>query len=258
MALSIWGAATGTIGTVAGLLGLWLRFRQHNLDKAELRCESDFRFESPISTRHKITIRSTGRRPVTVDSVQYLIIPRNTRERLLKKFLHRRGKYVWVQKLQTTRKIAEGEKAEVNIFLPNGLAIQDIYRAEVIDQAGKYWKVKWPSISRLSKIATSEKIDSFEVKNESRICSVVGYRLGEKYFIETKFDTIPGRTGVSCGRSFWIMDLQTYRHKYEDIIHNQCNQFLASDINKITQESSMPKPNQSFQGTRRDKAASRP
>lgn len=36
--LAIWGAFTGTIGTIFGLLGLWLRFRQHGLDKAKLLC----------------------------------------------------------------------------------------------------------------------------------------------------------------------------------------------------------------------------
>ena len=38
--LALWGAVTGTIGTLAGLLGLWLRFRQHGLDKPKLKCES--------------------------------------------------------------------------------------------------------------------------------------------------------------------------------------------------------------------------
>lgn len=44
--LAIWGAVTGTIGTFAGLLGLWLRFRQHGLDKPKLLCESSFGFDS--------------------------------------------------------------------------------------------------------------------------------------------------------------------------------------------------------------------
>ena len=235
MALSVWGAVTGTIGTVAGLLGLWLRFRQHGLDKAELRCESEFGFESPTSKQHKICIRSTGRRPVTIDAIRYLIVPHKIWHKLFKRLLHRRNRYVWVQKLRAKAKIAEGEKAEVHIELPDsGLDIQDIYNAEVIDQTGRHWRVKWPSLSKLSRIATSEQIDFFENKNEFRICSVTGYRLGEKYYLETKFNTIPGRMGVTCARSFWPLDIRAYSEKYKDIKENQCAQFLASSINEIT------------------------
>jgi hypothetical protein len=235
MALSVWGAVTGTIGTVAGLLGLWLRFRQHGLDKADLRCESEFGFESPTRRQHKIAIRSTGRRPVTIDAIRYLIVPRNTWCKLFKSRLHRSGRYVWVQELQAKVKIAEGEKAEVNIALPDsGLDIQEIYKAEVIDQTGKHWDVKWPSLSSLSRIATSEQVDFFESRNEFRICSVTGHRLGERYYLETKCNTIPGRAGVACERSFWLMDVRTYSEKYKDITENQCVQFLASNIDEIT------------------------
>ncbi len=235
MALSVWGAVTGTIGTVAGLLGLWLRFRQHGLDKAELKCDSAFGFESPSSRQHKISIRSTGRRSVTVEAIRYFIVPRNIGHRLFKRFLHRGGNYVWVQDLQPKQKIAEGEKVEVSIVLPDsGLNVQEIYKAEVVDQTGKHWDVKWPSLSKLSRIATSEQIDFFETKNEFRICSVTGHRLGERYFLEAKFNTIPGRTGIPCSRTFLLGDVQAYSEKFKDIKEHQCAQFLASSINEIT------------------------
>ena len=53
--LAIWGAVTGTIGTVAGLLGLWLRFKQHSLDKPKLVCDAYFEFDSPTSPFSAIT-----------------------------------------------------------------------------------------------------------------------------------------------------------------------------------------------------------
>lgn len=71
-ALALWGAITGTIGTVAGLLGLWLRFRQHGLDKPRLKCESSFGYDGPNSPKNKITVRAVGRRPVSIDSIRYL------------------------------------------------------------------------------------------------------------------------------------------------------------------------------------------
>lgn len=58
---AVWGAVTGTIGTFAGLLGLWLRFKQHGLDKPKLVCDASFEFDSPNHPKHKLTIRSLGR-----------------------------------------------------------------------------------------------------------------------------------------------------------------------------------------------------
>lgn len=236
MALSIWGAITGTIGTISGLFGLWLRFRQHGLDKAELVCTSSFGFESPSRSQHKITIRSTGRRPVTVDAIQYFMLPPSTWKKVIKRWLHRRGRYIFLQEIQPKIKLSEGEKADEKITLHDGVAIQTIYKAEVIDQTGKHWPVKWPSLSSLSRMTTVEQLDSFESQNESssRICSAVGYRLGEKYYLEVKFNTIPSRTGVACCRSFSQMDMQTYSKKYKDIKQDQHVRFLAAEIDEIT------------------------
>ncbi|MDD5175715.1 MAG: hypothetical protein PHQ05_04745 [Sterolibacterium sp.] len=235
MALSIWGAITGTIGTVVGLFGLWLRFRQHGLDKAGLSCESDFGFESPTRNQHKIIIRSTGRRPVTVDAIRYFIVPQGTWHNFFRKWQHRKGRWIKVQHLQPKVNLTEGEKTEVPIQLNSeGLNIQEIYKAEVIDQTGRHWEVKWPSLSKLCIIATTEQMGSFENQNESRICSAIGYRLGEKFYLETKFNTIPGRPGVAWGRSFWLPDLQTYHDKYKDVEQNQCVRFLAAKIDEIT------------------------
>ncbi|HKL00359.1 MAG TPA: hypothetical protein VJ943_08895, partial [Desulfotignum sp.] len=44
--------------------------------------------------------------------------------------------------------------------------------------------------------ATQETLDEITNENDKRIVSVAGYRLGEKFFLETKFNTKPGRTGV--------------------------------------------------------------
>lgn len=234
MVLSIWGAITGTIGTLFGLLGLWLRFRQHGLDKAKLSCESSFGFESPTRNTHKITIRSIGRRPVTIEAIRYFVVPRGKWQQLFKRWPHSNGRLPWTQKLPLERGLTEGKNADVPISLPNGLEIQEIYKAEVIDQTGRHWEVKWPSLAKLSIIATSEQIDFFEDQNESRICSATGYRLGERFYLETKFNTIPGRIGVTCGRSYWLMDFQTYLDKYQDIKQNQRIRFLAAEIDDIT------------------------
>lgn len=77
-ALAIWGAVTGTIGTVTGVIGLILRYRAHKRDNPFLQCEADFSFEhssGEARPKHKITVRSVGRRPVSVDYVRYFTKP---------------------------------------------------------------------------------------------------------------------------------------------------------------------------------------
>ena len=232
-ALAIWGAVTGTIGTFAGLLGLWLRFRQHGLDKAKLECESTFGFESPTQAKHKIVIRSVGRRPVTIDHVRYYIMPKTIKHKLTKGWQHKQGRWIWDQKPRALTKLGEGEKIELSISLPDGLTIEEIYRADIVDQSGCFWAVNWPSLSKLSKTATKEELIKFVKENEKRLVAVAGFRLAEKYFLETKFNTKPERMGVPCGRSFWFMDKKSYEHKLHEIEDKQIPEFLSGNVEEI-------------------------
>ena len=196
--LAIWGAVTGSIGTFAGLLGLWLRFRQHKLDKPKLLCEAFFSFDSPNHAKHVITIRSIGRRPASIDKVRYFIAPRSCKERLVCWWHYKNGRWLWDQEAPKANKLSEGEKIEIRISLPQGLDVTEIQKVSVLDQTGKCWPVKWPSISSLKKIATQEDLDKFVLEDEKRIISATGYRIGSQYFLETSFNAKPQRTGVPC------------------------------------------------------------
>lgn len=231
--LAMWGAVTGTIGTVAGLLGLWLRFKQHGLDKAKLLCESSFGFESPNRALHKLTIRSIGRRPVVIDNIRYFITPRDWKHRLIKSWQHKKGRWLWHQESKQKMKLGEGEKTEISISLPDGITITEIYKIEVIDQAGKAWPVNWLASSKLKKVATQETLDEVAKENDKRVVSATGYRLGEKYFLETKFNTKPSRAGIPCGRSFWFLDAKKYQEKLQNIKDIQFEQFLSGNAEEL-------------------------
>jgi predicted DNA-binding antitoxin AbrB/MazE fold protein len=231
--LAIWGAVTGTVGTVAGLLGLWLRFRQHGLDKPRLVCEASFGFDSPNRPNHKITIRSVGRRPVAIDSVKYFIRLKPWYHRITRAWQHKNGRWLWHQKPRESIKLNEGEKREVVISLPDGLDITDIYRVEVVDQTARRWPVKWVSKSRLCKTATQETLDEFADENDKRIVSATGYRVGERYYLDTKFNTKPARTGKPCGRGFWFFDVHKYREKLQDVKSTQASCFLSGEAEEI-------------------------
>lgn len=231
--LAIWGAATGTIGMVSGLLGLWLRFRQHCLDKPKLLCELSLGFKSPNQPAHKLIIRSMGRRPIVIDSIRYFIMPKDWKKKITKSWQHKKGFLLYTQEPNKKEKIEEGEKTEISILLPDGLPITEIYKVEVVDQTGRSWPVDWLGISKLQKIATQEILDEFTKENDSRIVDVTGYRLGEKFFIETKFNTKPTRMGMINGRSFWFVDLKKYQEKIQDIKDTQTDNFLMGKLEEI-------------------------
>lgn len=231
--LALWGAVTGTIGTFAGLLGLWLRFKQYGLDKAELLSESSFGYDSPIHPKHKITIRSVGRRPVIVDYVRYFITPKKWHHRITKKFQHKKGRWIWDQEPKSKVKVDEGEKAEIAIFLPNGIEITEIYKVNLIDQAGKSWPVKWPNTQTLKKTATKSELDTISDENDKRTVRATGYRLGERYFLETKFNTKPIRMNIASGRSFWFLDEKKYKEKLIELRDIQFSKFLRAEIEEL-------------------------
>lgn len=231
--LALWGAVTGTIGTLAGLLGLWLRFRQHGLDKPKLKCESSFGYDGPNFSKHKLTVRAVGRRPVSIDSIRYFITPRSWKQRVTRYWQHKTGRWLWHQEPKQKVKLNEGEKADFPISLPDGICITEIYKVEVVDQAGKSWPVKWLSHKRLKKIATQKVLDESVKENERRVVSVIGYRVGEKFFLDTKFNTKPGRTGNPCGRGFWFLELKGYKEKLHDVTEYQADKFLSGEIEEI-------------------------
>lgn len=231
--LAMWGAVTGTIGTFAGLLGLWLRFMQHSLDKPKLLCESSFGYDSPNRPKHKLTIRSVGRRPVVIDNVKYFITPKNWKQRITKSWQHKKGRWLWYQEPKQKTKLGEGEKTEISIPLLDGISITEIYKVEVVDQSGRAWPVKWQSNSKLQKIATQDMLDNLTEENDKRKVSVIGYRLGEKFYLEIKFNTKPERTGVPCGKSFFFLNIRKYQEKLHDIKNNQTTKFLSGEIEEI-------------------------
>jgi hypothetical protein len=141
---------------------------------------------------------------------------------------------VFDEAIKSTTKIAEGEKAEWKFSVPHGVAIPAVCRVEVMDQSGKRWPVKWPSHKTLLKIATTEELDTFKAVNETRICSVKGFRLGDKFFLQTNFNGIRPWTGKISGRGFWFQDVKAYEEKFADVTVIQVPRFLAAEVDELS------------------------
>ena len=228
--LAFWGALTGTVGTIAGLLNLYIRHRQHQQDKARLSAESIFKFHFAPHHDHEIVIKSLGRRPVTLERIRYFVIPNNFFDRLTRKRLHKKNKWIWDQKFDRKPTLNEGRKEEVRPKLPDGLNFDQIYKAIVIDDIGREWPIKWPSIAYLKKHALCEELNSESEKEKGREVSLQGYKAGVNYFLSTQFRRTPQPSGVPCGKNYRFSTEREYRDKVKHIKDIEFSRFLSGEI----------------------------
>lgn len=235
--LAIWGAVTGTIGTIAGIANLILRFKQHKKDQPTLLCSSNFSFEHSAGVarpQHKLIVRSVGTRPVTVDYVRYFIKPKGLMQSLFKQVVWSQNRWIYDDKPRSTMQITEGKKEEIKISMPNGLIIPDIVKVEVHDQSGKSWKVKWPSSKRLAMEVHHEQLHESEESNSERLCKVSGYTAAGKYHIYAHWNPTPKSKKSFTGRFFHFRDEKEYQSKLRDILEVQQPKILACELDEIT------------------------
>ncbi|OBX35000.1 hypothetical protein A8U91_04063 [Halomonas elongata] len=234
--LAIWGAVTGTIGTVTGVIGLVLRYRAHKRDNPRLLCESDFCFEhssGEVSPKHKITIRSVGRRPVVVDYIRYFVRPRRRWHRVFKWYHWSNKRWIYDQTPKKPINLPEGTKEDILISVPNGFPLGEVQKAEVHDQAGIVWKISWPRQGRLQTLIRSQAIDEKQEENERQQCKVKGYLAGEYFHIYAQWNQEPGKKNSFKGRFFRFQTRQEYDRKWTDLIDNQIPLLIREEVSEL-------------------------
>lgn len=234
--LATWGAVTGTIGTVTGVIGLILRYRAHKRDNPCLQCESDFSFEhssGEASPKHKITIRSVGRRPVAVDYVRYFMRPGRRWHRVFKWYHWSNKRWIYDQSPRKPINLPEGTKEDILISVPNGFPLGEVQKAEVHDQAGNAWKVSWPRRGRLRTLIRNQALEDNQEENERQQCQVKGYLAGEYFHIYAQWNQEPGKKNSFKGRFFRFQTRQEYERKWSDLIENQIPSLLQEEVSEI-------------------------
>lgn len=234
--LAIWGAVTGTIGTVTGVIGLVFRYRAHKRDNPFLKCETDFSFEhssGEARPKHKITVRSVGRRPVSVDYVRYFMRPSLRRHSIFRWYFWSKKRWVYDQMPKNLIHLPEGKKEDIYISLPNGFPLGEVLKAEIHDQAGKAWNVSWPSLGRLRRLIRNEKIGRITEENNRQQCTVVGYFAGEYFHIYAHWNKEPGKKNTFKGRFFQFQTRSEYERKWADIVENQVPKLLNEEVSEI-------------------------
>jgi len=237
-ALAVWGAVTGTIGTFTGVLGLWLRFRHQKRDQAKLTCEARFDFEvsnGVPSSKYKIIIRSIGRRPVTLDTIEYRYNPDTLKDRLLKHRLWRTGKWASTDDVdhQKTISLTEGQKVELPIEKHRLNHLAKICRVFIHDQTGRKWRVKWPNAQKLEMLTRHGQLDRIEEENSRRTCKVVGYNLRSEFYLFTHWNVDPPSKSSHTGKTFRFDKRSDYDKKLEEIRTIQLPKMLAEELQEI-------------------------
>jgi len=222
--LAIWGAVTGSIGTIAGIANLILRLKQHKKDQPNLLCSSNFSFEhssGSVRPKHKLTLRSVGKRPVTIDYVRYFIKPKGFWPLLFKQRHWNQNRWQYDDKPRSTMQITEGQKEDFGISMPNGLSIHEVVKVVIYDQSGKGWKVKWPSIKRLTIAVHHEQLHESEDENSERLIKISGYSTEDKYHIYAHWNPTPKSKSSFKGKFFHLKNEKEYQLKLRDILDVQ-------------------------------------
>lgn len=235
--LALWGAVTGTIGTVTGVLGLWLRFRHQKRDQAQLKCEVQFNFEVTNgcpSPRYKFIVRSVGRRPVTLDAIEYKYNPESFKDRLLKHRLWRTGKWVSADAAEVrhrqTVSLSEGQKVELPIDKRHFDYLDRIARVYISDQSGKKWPVTWPSARELAILTQHGMLDRIQEETPRRTCNIQGYQLKSRFHLTARWNPDPPKKDSSIGKTFSFDKKSDYDQKLDDIRTVQLPKLLSEEL----------------------------
>lgn len=232
--LAAWGAATGTIGTVIAILGFGLRYRQFKADKPKLKADVQFQFNEH-KPNHIVNLRSVGRRPVTIDYIEYIWRPKRLVDRLRIRWLVKAGRYVRKEPISNSKPLQDGEKATYS--LPSRLIpVQDILAIRIVDQAGRRWTVPWFSQKTLNQIATGEEFESEQYEQGKRHAKLTLFRRGREYALKL-FVSADKAKGGSI--PFRIFRTREELNSFSELVKEKfIPNFLNSDadISEVVQE----------------------
>lgn len=229
--LAVWGALTGSIGTITGALSLYLRFRQHKRDQVKLKCEVNFDHEfysgSKPRKNYKIVVRSVGRRPVTIDYAQYRLGPTDFPKRLQRWTKWRKGEWVRNVEPKTKASLTEGMKIEIPIDVER-ISFEHVYKVKIVDQTGRFWPVEWPSRRKIQTITHYKELDSFAEENPRQKVTLHGYEFQNKFRLTIYWNPEAGKKTSMKGRVFEFNTPKQYTDKVRMLKQDKIPTFLET------------------------------
>lgn len=229
--LAIWGALTGSIGTITGALSLYLRFRQQKRDQVKLKCEVNFDHEfhhgSKPRKKYKIVVRSVGRRPVTIDHAQYRLGPLEFPEKLQRWTKWRKGEWVINVEPKTKVSLTEGTKIEIPIDAES-ISFEHVYNVKIVDQTGRFWPVSWPSRKKIQTITHYKELDNLAEENPQQKITLHGCEFQKKFRLTIYWNPETGKKTSMKGRLFEFSSRKEYTDKVSVLKQEKIPTFLKT------------------------------
>jgi hypothetical protein len=236
--LAVWGALTGSIGTITGVLSLYIRFRQQKQDQVKLKCEVDFNYQfrsgySPIKN-YKIVVRSVGRRPVTIDHVQYRFGSLEFPKKLQRWAKWRKGEWLKnvVPMTKTSRidtSLTEGTKIQIPID-DEQIQISHVYKVNIVDQTGRFWPVSWPSHKNIKIITHYKELNNLHEEDFQKKFTLHGYEFQKEFRLEIYWNLKDGSSTKINRRYFKFDSRKKYTDKLNVLEREKIPAFLETRI----------------------------
>ena len=237
--MAIWGAVTGTIGTVTGILSFILRFRHQKRDRAKLFCEADFSYElsnGKPNQKYGIIIRSVGRRPVSLDQIGFQYIPDNWKDRIIRQFLWRKGQFTGTDSIDRNKTITlpEGQKYVHRLSDFHVKHMEKTGRVFIRDQTGRKWKVRWPRPHKLKTLNHYEELQLVNEESASVKCQIIGFEHRDEFRIYAYRSPKPSGKGPATARNYAYKNRSEYDEKMQEIVDNQLPKILEEELQGFT------------------------
>lgn len=198
-----YASVANILGGLGNILMLIVNYRTFRNNQSSVKSEFNFKFDSPTSKASQIIIRNNGKGDINLDEIKYYVNPQKLKHKIIHRFLGiNKKKIIVYQNIDSQFKIPEGHKGKIEIKLPRGLKEFNIYKAYLIDQTGKCWKIGWPKPKKTKKITAKKELQFIHEDNNNRSCTIAMYQLGLRYCLKLSC-TIGTNKDV---RLYWFSD----------------------------------------------------
>ncbi|MFT5867268.1 MAG: hypothetical protein ACI82I_003028 [Gammaproteobacteria bacterium] len=181
---------------------------------------------------YKIVVRSVGRRPVTIDHVQYRSGPSEFPKKLQRWAKWRKGEWVnnVVPATKTSRintSLTEGTKIEIPIDAER-ISFEHVYKVKIVDQTGRFWPVSWPSRKKIQTITHYKELDNIAEENTQQKVTLHGCEFQKKFRLTILWNPERGKKTPMKGRVFEFNSRKKYTDKVSALRQEKIPVFLKN------------------------------
>jgi len=232
--LSIWGAVTGTIGTLIGTLGFIIRFKTYARDKIKIRVDSYLKYHDSTdeSKSNHMVVFCQGKQSIYISEIKYYWRPEGWRN-YFRYFYYLKNLYIYNREISDGIKIEPNRNVKIGINLIEGLDIREITKIRIVDETGKSWKVPWFRKDTIDRYNTNKIIKEEELFEKGiHEVKLSARKIGDYYriILMYKNKSIQNQTK---GKYFYSRDEKSYNKNLHKVIDDIVPEILDGKISEI-------------------------